>query len=175
MKKWFAAALFVLAVGYTAYGLTTQSLFTSSGRPAAGFFPLVIGLLLIVSCAVNLWTDVREWLSEHAAGIAHIHQVDTASEGTAEAMGLDTEALDGGPEFGRDVGIVFAYLCGFVAILKITGALLAMILFMLVFLFTFNRSHLVSNVIYSLALPGFLYWLFKILLNASLPKGPLGF
>ena len=46
---------------------------------------------------------------------------------------------------------------------------------MLAYLFTFNRGHPVSNLIYSLALPAFLYGLFKILLNASLPVGPFGF
>lgn len=174
MKKWFAATLLVLSVGYTFYGLDTLTLFTSSGRPTAGFFPLIIGGLLIVSCTVNLWSDIREWSSERRAGIGHIHQMDPATEGTAEVMGVDTHTLDGGPEFGRDVLIVFVYVCGFVAMLNVIGALFAMILFMLAFLFTFNRPHPVSNVIYSLALPGLLYGLFKVLLNASLPVGPLG-
>ncbi len=175
MKKWFAAALLLLAIGYTAYGLSTLSLYTSSGRPAAGFFPLLIGLALIVSCAINLWGDVREWQAERAAGVLHTHQTDPAAEGTAEALGIDTYRLDGRREYGRDVAITFVYLCGFVAILKLVGALPAMIVFMLVFLFTFNRAHPLSNVLYSLALPGFLYLLFKVLLNASLPTGPLGF
>ena len=69
---------------------------------------------------------------------------------------------------------MFVYVCGFVAMLNVIGALFAMMLFMLAFLFTFNRPHPVSNVIYSLALPGLLYGLFKVLLNASLPAGPLG-
>lgn len=174
MKKWFAGALLLLAIGYTVYGLSTLSLFTSSGRPAAGFFPLVVGALLIVSCAVNLWSDIREWMVETAGQVGHIHQPEPAAEGTAEAVGIDTHMLDGGNEQGRDVLIVFAYLCGFVAALKILGALLAMILFMLVYLFTFNRAHPITNILYSLALPGFLFWLFKILLNASLPIGPFG-
>lgn len=174
MKKWFAAALLALSLGYCIYGLSTISLFTSSGRPAAGFFPLMVGFLLVISCSVNLWTDVREWIVERAAGIDHLHQPEPAAEGTAEAMGIDTHALDGGREHGRDVFVVLAYICGFVFALQVIGALLAMIVFMLVYLFTFNRAHPVTNIIYSLALPGFLYWLFKILLNASLPIGPFG-
>ncbi|MDP5220637.1 tripartite tricarboxylate transporter TctB family protein [Ruegeria sp. 2205SS24-7] len=175
MKKWFAAALLLLAIGYTAYGLSTLSLYTSSGRPAAGFFPLLIGVMLIVTCTINLWNDIRERRAEEQAGVSHTHQTDPVAEGTAEAMGIHTDALDGGPEYGRDVAITFAYLCGFVAILKLVGALPAMLIFMLIFLFTFNRPHPVSNVLYSLALPGGLYLLFKVLLNASLPTGPLGF
>lgn len=175
MKKWFAAGLLVLAVGYTAYGLSTLTLLTSSGRPAAGFFPLVIGVLLMISCAVNLWGDVCEWREAQQTGIEPVHQADPEAEAKADALGVDAHAIDGGPEFGRDVLIVFLYICGFVGLLNVLGALLAMVIFMLVFLFTFNRPHIVSNLIYSVALPGFLYGLFKILLNASLPVGPLGF
>lgn len=175
MKKWFAAALLLLAVGYTIYGLSTLTLVTSSGRPAAGFFPLMIGVLLIISCAVNLLRDVREWATERRTGAFAAHKPDPEAEAKADAFGVDAHAIDGGPEYGRDVVIVFIYICGFVALLKPVGALMAMVLFMLAFLFTFNRAHVVGNVIYSLALPGFLYGLFKVLLNASLPTGPLGF
>ena len=175
MKKWFAAGLLVLALGYTAYGLSTLTLVTGSGRPAAGFFPLVVGVLLVLSCAINLWGDAREWLEERRTGIVPVHQADPETEAKADTLGVDAHAIDGGPEYGRDVLIVFAYLCGFVAIMKIVGAFIAMVLFMLAFLFTFNTKHTISNVIYSLALPGFLYGLFKVLLNASLPTGPFGF
>ncbi|MEM1045865.1 MAG: tripartite tricarboxylate transporter TctB family protein [Pseudomonadota bacterium] len=175
MKKWFAAALLLLAVGYTIYGLSTLTLVTSSGRPAAGFFPLMIGVLLVLSCAVNLWRDVREWTTEKQTGAFAPHKPDPEAEAKADAFGVDAHAIDGGPEYARDVVIVFVYICGFVALLKPVGALMAMVLFMLAFLFTFNRAHVVGNVVYSLALPGFLYGLFKVLLNASLPTGPLGF
>ena len=169
MKQWFAAGLLVLAVGYTLYGLNSLTLLTASGRPAAGFFPLTVGVLLVVSCGINLWGDVREWWSERPSNAA------AAASGTAEAPGLDAPAVEAGSGYGRDVLIVFLYICGFVAIMNVTGALLAMIVFMLAFLFTFNRTQIIGNVIYSLALPGFLYGLFKILLSASLPIGPLGF
>ena len=175
MKQWFAAGLLALAVGYTLYGLGTLTLVTASGRPAAGFFPLVIGALLVLACAVNLWGDIREWQHAQRTGIAPVHQADPEAEAKADALGVDAHAIDGGPEFGRDVLVVFLYICGFVALLNVLGALLAMLVFMLAYLFTFYRVHPVSNVIYSLALPAFLYGLFKILLNASLPLGPLGF
>ncbi len=175
MKKWFAAGLLALAIGYTVYGLSTLTLVTASGRPAAGFFPLVVGALLVVACTINLWGDVREWLEEQRTGFAPVHLADPEAEAKADAIGVDAHAIDGGPEFGRDVLIVFLYICGFVALLNLLGALLAMLVFMLVYLFTFNRAHPISNVIYSIALPAFLYGLFKILLNASLPDGPFGF
>lgn len=175
MKKWFAGALLVFAISYTVYGLSTLTLLTSSGRPGAGFFPLLVGGLLIVSTAVNLWGDVRDWIRERESGVLPIHLADPETEAKADAFGVDAHGIDGGPEHGRDVFIVFLYLCGFVAVMKLVGALFAMILFMLAFLFTFNRTQVLSNLIYSLALPGALYGLFKILLNASLPTSPFGF
>lgn len=175
MKKWFAAGLLILSVGYTLYGLSTLTLVTSSGRPAAGFFPLLIGVLMMISCAVNLWGDWREELAQRRSGIVPRHQADPEAEAKADALGVDAHGIDGGMDYGRDVLIVFLYICGFVAIMKPVGAFLAMVLFMLAFLFTFNRAHVVSNLIYSVALPGFLYGLFKVLLNASLPTSPFGF
>lgn len=175
MKKWFAGLLLILAVGYTFYGIYTLTLVTSSGRPAAGFFPLVVGILSVISCLINLWGDVREWAQEKRTGITAIHRADPEAEAKADALGVDAHGIDGGPEFGRDVLIVFLLICGFVAILNVLGAMLAMVTFMLSYLFTFNRGHVVTNLIYSIALPAFLYGLFKILLNASLPIGPFGF
>ncbi|MEL6416905.1 MAG: tripartite tricarboxylate transporter TctB family protein [Pseudomonadota bacterium] len=175
MKKWFAAALLLLAIGYTGYGLTSLTLVTGSGRPAAGFFPLVIGTLMILSTAINLWNDWREWSDTQKSGIAPSHLADPEAEAKADTFGVNAHGIDGGPEFGRDVFIVFAYICMFVALMKVLGAFIAMVLFMLAFLFTFNRKQTISNVIYSLALPGFLYGLFKVLLNASLPTSPFGF
>ncbi|MEM9096426.1 MAG: tripartite tricarboxylate transporter TctB family protein [Pseudomonadota bacterium] len=175
MKKCFAAALLVLAIGYTSYGLMTLTLATPSGRPAAGFFPLLIGLLLIVSCVVNLWGDIREWKGERESGVRPPHPADPETEAKADALGVNAHAIDGEQEYSRDVAIVFAYICAFVGLLNAMGALFAMILFMMAFLFTFNRRHIVSNVVYSIAFPGALYGLFKILLNASLPTTPFGF
>lgn len=175
MKKWFALALLLGALAYTGYGLRTLDLYNFSGRPAAGFFPLIVGALLIITCAINAYFDVREWVGERRAGLPHPHQPEPAAEATAEAMGVSTGAMDGGPEHGRDVFIVLGLIALFVAGLKAVGALLAMIGFMLAYLFLFNRTRPLQNVVYALALPGFLYWLFKILLNASLPLGPFGF
>ena len=175
MKKWFAFGLLVLALGYTLHGLFNLTLLSSSGRPGAGFFPLVVGVLLVVSCTVNLWSDTREWFTARRTGMAPVHQADPETEAKADAFGVDAHGIDGGPEFTRDVVIVFLYICALVAMMPYVGALAAMVVFMLAFLFTFNRRHVVSNVVYSIALPGSLYGLFKILLNASLPTSPLGF
>lgn len=170
MKKWFSLGLFGLSSAYLAYGLQTLDIFDFSGRPGAGYFPLIIGSLMVLATAVNAVLDFRA----DRAVEAHPLPLDPATEATAEMMGVDAHGLDGGKRFPRDVLIVSALLFGFIFFLPILGALLAMIVLMLAYLFTFNQDELLTNVLYSLALPAFLYWLFRILLNASLPIGPLG-
>lgn len=130
---------------------------------------------MILSCAINLWGDIRQGMQAKRTGIPPVHMADPETEAKADVLGVDAHGLDGRPTFGPDAMVVFLYICGFVGVLNMVGALLAMFIFMLVYLFTFNRGHPVSNLIYSLALPAFLYGLFKILLNASLPVGPFGF
>lgn len=163
MKTAFALALLVVAVAYTAYGLSTLTLLTAQGRPAAGFFPLLIGILLTVGCTANLWGERRTSLARRAP-----------REAPTEAVDPKTQTEDGGRAHSIDVALVFFYLVGLVAMLRPLGALPAMIVFMLVFLFTFNARKPITNIVYALTLPGLLYLLFKVLLNASLPIGPLG-
>lgn len=174
MKQWFAAALLLIAFGYTAYSLSTLTLLTSSGRPGAGFFPLLIGVLLVIACAIDLRRDLRASAKARLSGLQSVHQADPETEAKADTFGVDAHGIDGGPIYPQDVLIVFLYICVFVAIMPFAGSLVAMILFMLAFLFTFNSKHIVSNVLYSIALPALLYGLFRMLLNASLPIGPLG-
>ncbi|TQV78570.1 tripartite tricarboxylate transporter TctB family protein [Denitrobaculum tricleocarpae] len=171
MKKWFSLGLVGLSSAYLAYGLRTLDILDFSGRPGAGYFPLIIGGLLLLATAVNAVLDFRE----ARQGEMHPLQLDPATEGTAELMGVDAHGLDGGRRFPRDVLIILALLSGFIFLLPVLGALAAMIVLMLAYLFTFNQAELLTNVLYALALPAFLYWLFSIILNASLPVGPFGF
>jgi len=70
--------------------------------------------------------------------------------------------------------LVLALLSGlFVALLDVLGGLLAMVLFMASALAWFNRGRWVQNAILSLALPGGMYLLFKVWLNAGVPRGML--
>jgi len=70
--------------------------------------------------------------------------------------------------------LVLALLSGmFVAVLDVLGGLLAMVLFMAGALAWFNRGRWVQNVLLSLLLPGGMYLLFKVWLNAGVPRGML--
>lgn len=70
--------------------------------------------------------------------------------------------------------LVLALLCGaFVAALDVLGGLLSMILFMAAALAVFNRGRWLQNTLLALLLPGGLYLLFKVWLNAGVPRGML--
>jgi hypothetical protein len=70
--------------------------------------------------------------------------------------------------------LALALLSGmFVAVLDVLGGLLAMILFMAAALAWFNRGRRVQNALLSLLLPGAMYLLFKVWLNAAVPRGVL--
>ena len=171
MKRWFSLALLVAAVAYTAYGLSTLNLLNMSGRPGAGYFPLIIGVLLIVATAVNAYRDFTIVRTDRRARAG----TDMIAEVAAVAASASAGGSNDTRRYGVDVAIMLAMLFAFILSLKTLGGLLAMILFMLVFLFVFNRGKAVTNLIYSFALPLFLYLLFKVTLNASLPIGFLGF
>jgi len=61
----------------------------------------------------------------------------------------------------------------FVATLDVLGGLLAMILFMAAALAWFNRGRHLQNALLALLLPAGLYLLFKVWLNAGVPRGVL--
>lgn len=70
--------------------------------------------------------------------------------------------------------LALALLCGaFVAALDVLGGLLSMIAFMAAALAVFNRGRRLHNALLALVLPGALYLLFKVWLNAGVPRGML--
>lgn len=74
---------------------------------------------------------------------------------------------------GRAVALL-ALLSGlFVAALEVLGGLLTMIAFMAAALTIFNRARPLQNALLALALPAGLYLLFKVWLNAGVPRGML--
>jgi hypothetical protein len=71
--------------------------------------------------------------------------------------------------------IVLAALSAlFVAALDVLGGLLSMIAFMAASLWTLNRGRHLQNAALAIALPACLYLLFRVWLNAAVPRGMLG-
>jgi len=73
----------------------------------------------------------------------------------------------------RTTAIVAALSAAFIVLLEPLGGLLAMIAFMGAVLTFLNRGRWLQNALLALVLPAFVYLLFKVWLNAALPRGLL--
>jgi hypothetical protein len=145
MRLPFTAAILCLAVFYTYWAFADLSFLSSTGRLGPGFFPRIVGLLLIVACILTLAGDLR---ARHD---------------------------DGGISSFWRITVVIAALSGaFVLLLEILGGPLAMVLYMLATLMALNRGRTLQNVAISLGLPLALFLLFDRWLNASIPTDSLG-
>ena len=145
MRLAFTAAILCLAVFYTYWAFADLSFLSSAGRLGPGFFPRIVGLLLIVACIFTLAGDLK---ARHA---------------------------DGGLSSFWRITVVVAALSGvFVLLLEVMGGPLAMVLYMLTTLMVLNRGKMIQNVAISLGLPLMLFLLFDRWLNASLPTDSLG-
>ena len=63
----------------------------------------------------------------------------------------------------------------FVAALEPLGGLLAMIAYLAAAHWLLNRRRTLQNVLLALLLPAAMYLVFRVWLNAAVPRGPLGF
>lgn len=144
MKVAFLVAILCVALLYTYSAFTDLTFLTVSGRLGPGFFPRIIGGLLVAACLYNLVVAARR------AG---------PDEG---------EAGDG--DWRVTLGIL-ALSAGFVGLLEVVGGLLAMVLFLLAALSVLNRGRLVQNLAISLLLPAAVYLMFDVWLKASMPRG----
>ena len=145
MRLAFTAAILCLAVFYTYWAFADLSFLSSAGRLGPGFFPRIVGLLLIVACIFTLAGDLK------------------------------ARRADGGLSSFWRITVVVAALSGvFVLLLEVLGGPLAMVLYMLTTLMVLNRGKMIQNVAISLGLPLMLFLLFDRWLNASLPTDSLG-
>ena len=145
MRLAFTAAVLCVAVLYTYWAFADLSFLSSTGRLGPGFFPRIVGLILIVVCVVTLAGDLKK---RHD---------------------------DGRLSSFWGVTVVVAALSGaFILLLEILGGPLAMVAYMLATLTVLNRGKTIQNVAISLGLPLALFLLFDRWLNASIPPDALG-
>jgi putative tricarboxylic transport membrane protein len=145
MRLAFTATILCLAVLYTYWAFADLSFLSSTGRLGPGFFPRIIGLILIVACVLTLAGDLKERRPEG---------------------GLSS--------FWRITVVVAALSGAFILLLEILGGPLAMVVYLLATLSVLNRGKTIQNVAISLGLPIALFLLFDRWLNASIPQGALG-
>lgn len=145
MRLAFTAAILCLAVFYTYWAFADLSFLSSTGRLGPGFFPRIVGLLLIVACILTLVGDLKERQDDGALS-----------------------------SFWRITVIVAALSGAFILLLQILGGPLAMVVYMLATLSVLNPGRSMQNVAISIGFPVALFLLFDRWLNASIPQDSLG-
>ncbi|MBS3669978.1 tripartite tricarboxylate transporter TctB family protein [Vreelandella boliviensis] len=173
MRFWFSLCLFVFSVVYFIYGLNTLNFLTSSGRPGPGYFPALVALGLILSTGINLVKDVLE-IRQLKVSFFNPFALSSASDEPQELSPVVGGGGENQRHYPKDVVTVLLLVAALILVLTQLGGLLSMVLFMLVLLMVMNPGHWIKNSIYSVALPLFLYLLFDVWLNASLPIGVFG-
>lgn len=168
MRLWFSLFLFISSVAYLLYGMNELIFINRIGRPGPGFFPAIVGVLLIIFTFYGLAKDVLAVKNKEIDPTYPFRMIKSRGR-------IKKDAPNGGEKlWPLDVAVTALLILLLIASLMILGAILSMVVFMLLLLTFFNREKMIFNIGYSIALPGFLFLLFGVLLNASLPKGMLG-
>lgn len=145
MRAAFLVALLLLSVFYAVLAFTGLNFLSATGRIGPGFFPQIIGGLLV---AFTLHSTVVEFRRRHSD----------------EPISSDWKVTLG----------VAGMLLLLVLASHYLGALPGMIIFMLLSLVVLNRGRHVTNLAVGLLLPVGLFSLFRYWLNAAMPPGMLG-
>lgn len=144
MRAGFLLAVLFLACAYSYIAFAELSYLSSAGRLGPGFFPRIIGASLAVLCLASLYADRNSSRSD--------------------------EGLS--PDW-RVAAVVALLAAAFVALLDILGGLVSMILFMAAALAYLNRGRALQNALLAIVLPVTLYLVFRVWLNAAVPRGML--
>jgi putative tricarboxylic transport membrane protein len=145
MRAAFLAAVLLLAGGYTWFAFAELSWLSSAGRLGPGFFPRVIGVALVAVTGYCLAEEL----------VRRVREQHSAHWAVALQVG------------GLSALLVLA--------LEPLGALLAMVAYLGASLWLLNRGRPLQNALVAVLMPAFLYVLFKVWLNAALPRGLLPF
>ncbi|GAL29554.1 hypothetical protein JCM19239_6720 [Vibrio variabilis] len=152
MRFWFSVSTFVSSLAFMVYGLMTLDLYDINDRPGPGYFPLIIGLGLVVTTALNVYKDFQQ---------LRLNKDSTLTQEGSEA------------HYKQDTIAVTGCITLLIFSLSALGAVVSMMLFCLAFLAYFNRGKWVQNVVYSIAFPMAVFVLFEVWLQAGLPDGIL--
>lgn len=146
MRLAFLVALLLLSTFYAVLAFTDLNFLSARGRIAPGFFPQIIGSLLVAFTLYSAIVEFRRGNSD-------------------EQISLD---------WGITV-VVAAMLALLIATSHWLGALPGMVIFMLLSLSVLNRGRHLTNLLVGVLLPVGLFSLFRFWLNAAMPPGVFGF
>ncbi len=155
-KSLFLLTMLIGSALYTAVAFDLEWT-TTAGRIGPGFFPRILGVLLVITAG---WALVSELTGRTAE-----------SQGPQEQTSADQQASDDQPAKLGDTLLMIGLIIAFVPLLLYLGALIGMVLFTLITLFLFNRGRPLVNVLVGVVFPLSLFLLFDRGLNATLPPG----
>lgn len=156
MRLLFSAATFVFSIAFTLYGIATLDLYDINHRPGPGYFPLILGVLLLITTSANVYKDFK--ILKRLKSDQELNDVVRKAKQA---------------HYAKDTVVIIACLSFLIFTLNILGAIISMVLFCLAFLAYFNRGKYRQNLIYSIVFPASVYLLFDVWLQAGLPDGLL--
>lgn len=142
-----ALGFLAFSVFYFVYGLR-YSFLTPDGRFGAGFFPRIAGVGLLGTSLMNAIVELR-----------------------------DREQAEENP-YWRDIVIVIGLITGFMISLGILGTVVSIFLFTILTLAFLNNGgagRWITNVLVATGLAAFIHLIFRVWLNASVPRGRFTF
>jgi hypothetical protein len=145
MRIAFLLVLLAGAAFYAYVAFAELSFLGSTGRLGPGFFPRLIG---VAAVAMVLWAMADEL----RGGISR--------DGTARGW--------------REVAVLAALALGYAALIRLFGGLAATFAFLLVTLWVLDRGRPLRALAVALAVPGLVYLLFDLALNANMPPALVG-
>lgn len=145
MKSVFPLLFLLFSIVYTIMSFGFNFV-TETGRPDAGFFPVLIGVLLIFFSGLSSYKSLRE---------------DLAKKNKDSQM----------KTYVKEMIWVILLAALFVLLLRYAGALVTMAVYIFASLFLFNRKKMLQNVLLSVILPTVIFLMFETWLNAGLPEG----
>ncbi|MFD1848795.1 tripartite tricarboxylate transporter TctB family protein [Oceanobacillus bengalensis] len=148
MRAIFSGILFIFSIYFTIKGFEYDYV-NHSGQVGPGFFPLWIGILLVVFTGIAFFKDLKVVLKEKVSFRKPIHL--------------------------NSILLLLAATFLFIALLNVLGAVIAMVLYVFAVLLILNRERLILNTIISVTVPMGTYLLLDVWLNAGFPTGIFGF
>ena len=153
-KTIFLGVVLVLFIGYA--GMAFQMDWMKAGRIGPGFFPRIVGGLIVLTTLIALVQSMR---------------IGTGDSGVADLEEDVGEGDLGHHPLGVFLTIIAATV--FVVVLMSLGAIVAGALFLFGMLWFLNRGHLVTNILISIGIPLVMYLILQTGLNSGLPAGIL--
>ncbi|MFC1873137.1 tripartite tricarboxylate transporter TctB family protein [Chloroflexota bacterium] len=151
---WFTVLLGVIVLGFV--------LFSFNYKAEPRFIPLLVGIPTLIMIILVL-------LSERYPKLISLFNV---SLGDVESV-LKRKPAQSETDLGRKVLAILAWMAGFILLIFLVGFIIAVPIFVFLFLKIYTRAGWLTAVIISLIMVGLIYGGFEVLMRANMFEGLL--